>query len=73
MITPIRPLLLRLFHHHHRHAQSPSARESQLLAENVRLSAELAAANARCADLERQADLAARQRNTAPTLRRVGW
>lgn len=37
---------------------------NQLLAENVRLSAELAAANVRIDELETQADLAARQRNT---------
>lgn len=36
----------------------------QLLAENVRLSAELAAANVTIEDLRRQADLSARQRNT---------
>jgi predicted nuclease with TOPRIM domain len=37
----------------------------RLLAENVRLSAELAAANSEIENLKRQADLSARQRNTA--------
>jgi len=43
----------------------------QLLAENVRLSAELAAANVTIEDLRRQADLSARQRNMAWT--GVNW
>lgn len=37
----------------------------RLFSENVRLSAELAAANVTIEDLRRQADLSARQRNTA--------
>lgn len=48
-----------------RPSHPPSKRVRELLAENVRLSAELAAANTRIAELERQADLSARQRNTA--------
>lgn len=40
------------------------AENRELFAANVGLSADLAAANTRIADLERQADLSARQRNT---------
>jgi len=67
--TPVRPSIVRaLLDSRPSH---PSKREGELLAENHRPSTQLAAANVRITELERQADLVARQRNTAAWGR--GW